>query len=404
MSQNDRLERDLTAWFVDTAMPRTPDYVDDILERTERVRQRPRWTFVTRWLPGLAAADTLPIPPRLPWRTIVLVAMIAVLAAAAAIFVGSRPRVVPPPFGLAENGLFAYSDEGDVFVLDRNTGLRRALDEGTELDTFPRWSLDGMQVAFLREEPELEGQRLVVADIGGRTVTSIESFRSVDPDSIAWSPDGRTIAIAVQDGSRRAIALVDTIDGSSRLLNVDYHQYEVYWRPPDGRQLLFRSRFEGILLVDVQDERIIPVGADLADPSALRPVGWAPDGRSFLYQRETGAADTHLVNVETGEDTALGVAFGHLSNDGRRVAGLDLERDALCVAFVTAGPCVEVPLPDDFMVAYDYGAGIQWSPDDRWIVLSNAAAQEPWLIDPDGRVAPERLKGMGTATIQRVAP
>ena len=78
MNGNDRLERELTTWFADTATPRTPDWTADILAATATMRQRPRWSFPARWLP----AAVVPRLPRLtlrpvPWRTIALLAALA---------------------------------------------------------------------------------------------------------------------------------------------------------------------------------------------------------------------------------------------------------------------------------------------------------------------------------------
>jgi hypothetical protein len=84
MNGTDRLERELTTWFADTAAPRVPDFTADILGATATMRQRPRWSFPTRWLP----AALVPRMPRwtvrpLPWRTIALLALIGLLLAAA---------------------------------------------------------------------------------------------------------------------------------------------------------------------------------------------------------------------------------------------------------------------------------------------------------------------------------
>ena len=51
MNQTDRIERELTAWFVETAAPRTPEFLDDLLAQTAGSGQRPAWTFPERWLP-----------------------------------------------------------------------------------------------------------------------------------------------------------------------------------------------------------------------------------------------------------------------------------------------------------------------------------------------------------------
>ena len=52
MSQAERLDRELTDWFSETAVPSIPDWTDELLALTARTRQRPRWAFRSRWLPG----------------------------------------------------------------------------------------------------------------------------------------------------------------------------------------------------------------------------------------------------------------------------------------------------------------------------------------------------------------
>jgi len=51
MNGRDTLERELVAWFGEIAAPSTPDYTDAIVQLTAGRRQRPRWTFLERWLP-----------------------------------------------------------------------------------------------------------------------------------------------------------------------------------------------------------------------------------------------------------------------------------------------------------------------------------------------------------------
>src|SRR6185503_3879196 len=120
------LERELTAWFADTAAPQTPDWTADILGATATMRQRPRWLFPTRWLP----AAVVPRLPRLtlqpvPLRTIALLALLGLLlAAAVTLYVGSRPRL-PAPFGPAANGLVAYAEGGEIWTVDPVTGDRK---------------------------------------------------------------------------------------------------------------------------------------------------------------------------------------------------------------------------------------------------------------------------------------
>ena len=110
MTADSRFERDLTAILEDLYLGPSPDYRDEALAAAARTRQRPSWTFAGRWLPMADIASRPAIAPRVPWRAVGLALLvIALLLAAAALIVGSRQTKVPPPFGLARNGLIAYA-------------------------------------------------------------------------------------------------------------------------------------------------------------------------------------------------------------------------------------------------------------------------------------------------------
>ena len=150
MNRHEHLERELTTWFVDTAAPRVPDFTDDILRLTAGTRQRPRWSFPERWLPmSVITLGRRSLAP-LPWRTIGLLAVLAVLiAASVAFYIGSQQRL-PAPFGLAANGVVAYASGGDIFTVDPATGTRQLIVAGPENDQDPRFSLDGTRLVFMR--------------------------------------------------------------------------------------------------------------------------------------------------------------------------------------------------------------------------------------------------------------
>ena len=210
MSGFDRLERDLTVWFEDTAVPRVPDYVDEIIDQATRAGQRPRWSFVGRWLPGSVAGLSL---PRLPirWATVAGLIVLGLLLAAIVAFIGSRPRV-PPPFGLANNGLVTYMRDGEIFTFDPASGSEVPLVTGFDIDIDPTWSLDGTRVAFIRQTPN--GDLMVFVDRdGNRPNNTSESLGLIDTDSVAWSPDGRTVAVAGGTEAARVLYFVDAFTG-----------------------------------------------------------------------------------------------------------------------------------------------------------------------------------------------
>jgi Tol biopolymer transport system component len=406
MNRTENLERDLTMWLADTATPRVPDFTDDILWVTARTQQRPRWSFAQRWLPGSLVTFSRRTLRPLPWRTLGLLAALALLLAAAAFYVGSQPRW-PPPVGLAATGLVAYASGGDIYTVDPITGMHDAIVTGPTSDREPRWSLDGTRLAFLRSA--VFGEALVIVDRQSREVIAMtDPFTEVDDDSIAWSPDGRSIAAAGTQAGVRALFVVDATTGLVTALPIEYAYLEAYWRPPDGRQLLFLGGTEadsGLFMVDIDDGTVTALAA--AHPGeTIRPSGWTPDGRRVVFTSMDDAGfRTQVLDVRTGSEVTFDrVGFAHVSNDGRRMLALD-GAGRPCVAWLSGGPCSSIGQP---WQAYDgtHAAGAHWSPDDEWILIRDpASGGEGILLDPDGQTA-ERPSwiALGAESIQRVAP
>jgi Tol biopolymer transport system component len=406
MNRPDNLERDLTAWLADTATPRVPDFSDDILWLTARTRQRPRWSFAQRWLPpSLLALGRRTLRP-LPWRTLGLLAVLALhIAAAAAFYVGSQPRL-PPPFGLAASGLVAYASAGDIYTVDPITGAREALVTGPDTDREPRWSLDGTRVAFLRSSGP--GEALVIFDLPTREVlATTDPLLDVDTDAIAWSPDGRSVAVGASARGSRVLFIVDANSGALTPLAVDYMELDVYWRPPDGRQLMYfggKDAVVGLFVVDVDDGTVTEI-ARAGSGAWIRPSGWTPDGRRVVFMSDDGSGTrTHIVDVTTGAEVLFDdVGFGHVSNDGNRMVALDADGRP-CVANLSGGPCVPIGQPSQ---AYEgtHAAGAHWSPDDQWILIRDLFGGGSILIDPDGENADQpSWIADGAESIQRVGP
>ena len=399
MNPNGRLERDLTDWLRETAMPHTPDYVDEILDRTARTRQRPRWTFLGRSVLPLGRRSTGLASGRPIATAVTLLVLLALILAAVTAFVGSRPAV-PAPFGRAGTGLLVVSVAGDIVVIDVETGVGRSIVAHPDVDLDPHWSPDGTRLAFLRQASDLV--RLVIADAGGQTVATSQRFTGIDPDSVAWAPDGRQIAIAASDGASQQIQVVDTTTGASRRIAANYLTFEVYWRPTDSRQLLFRTRDEpgSLGIVSIEDGTVVRVPTGDSGGDSLRPLGWTPDGRSVVYQHDDGpdARQTIVVDLTTGAETRLDLGFGHVSNDGTRVAGLD-SAGRFCITPISGGRCDAIDA--DIQLAWARAAGVSWSPDDRWIVVSEFPA---WLVDAEGIVPPRIIADGGPGAWQRTAP
>ena len=114
MSERLYTEGELTQWLETTGTTPRPDYVDDLLTRTARSRQRSAWRFPERWIPMDLTARAPTITGRqVPLRLIGLVALVVLtLVVGATLFVASQRRL-PAPFGPAANGLLVYAAPTD---------------------------------------------------------------------------------------------------------------------------------------------------------------------------------------------------------------------------------------------------------------------------------------------------
>ncbi len=390
MNSTDRLEHDLTAWFGETAVPRTPDYTDDILRQTARSRQRPRWTFPERWLPMSVITLGRVARRPVPWRAVGLLVVLALLLAiVAAVYVGSQRRAVPPPFGPAANGLVAYSKDGDIYTVDPATGARTAIVTGASFDERPAYSRDGTRLAFLRTTGT--ASVIVLADADGRNEAAVSMTPLAGGAWLSWSPDGRSIAAMTDDnGDTGSLWIVDTAQRTIRKIDGVVTDYgEVQWRPPDGRQLMVTVRASGGLrfaLVSLADGSVDVLPRPEGD--GLRPGDWALDGRRFLYAASDG--QVHVLDMQGGADVMIrpslaadGAGYPRFSNDGQRV---------LMMEFTNGDPTWLSVAPSDgskpaVRVSDVYYGGIgthyQWAPDDSTITLMPNVGPVV-LLDPAG--------------------
>jgi dipeptidyl aminopeptidase/acylaminoacyl peptidase len=410
MNSAGRLERELTAWFADTAMQRPLDYRDDILWLTAHTSQRSRWTSLERWLP----VSVVTFPRRrfapFPWRTFGLVASLVLLLIAVAWYAGSRPRL-PAPFGLAGNGLVAYAQNGDIYTVDPMTGVRQAITTGREQDREPRFSLDGTRLAFMRTSGQAEVLAIVDLRRLDQGVVTTDPVSDVDGDTVGWSHDGRSISVGGRVDGAPGLFVVDAHDGSLTRLNVPFLGLDVHWRPPDGRELMFLGgaiNAPRLLSVRIDDGTVTELVAPVEPGGGLRPSGWTPDGNHILYTIEDAegvAPRTHVVDVRTGGAVVLDVGYAHVSNGGDRILALDDVGGQMCVADIRGGPCAPIGRPDQAYLGYN-AYSVTWAPNDEWILVRPGTDKGGTVVvDPDGSATdqPSWLADGGESW-QRVAP
>jgi dipeptidyl aminopeptidase/acylaminoacyl peptidase len=243
------------------------------------------------------------------------------------------PAAMPGP-ATAQNGLIVYVHEAPrnpnplsiwVVVDESGFGTRR-LFFGPERTTSPHWSADGRRLAFQRESgvyvATFATARVPVpAPLPPRRIAHLSEV-----DSIDWSPDGTSIALAMDP--RRRVGFCPELytmrtDGSrlQRVTTTRTCEANPAWSP-DGLDIAFEQR-------DEVATKIIVADLKGRNPRALGDgtfPAWSPDGRSLAFlTREsivivdptTGAVQRRLMPDLRHDELEKGLTW---SPDGRRLA------------------------------------------------------------------------------------
>ena len=428
---NGAFERTVSEWLHADAEHRVPDHLDAVLRLTSVQRQRPAWSSLERWLP----MDTTFRPrlfqtPRLS-QVLLVGAVILALVGALLLYAGSHQQHLPPPYGLARDGVLASSADGDIFTVDPTTGQRHDLVVGPTFDFGPYFSRDGTRFTFLRVAPSDCGTSdcgliLAVANADG------SGIRELTPglpalDWTDWSPDGRQIAFDSIDarGTGHVLQVVN-VDGSDlRTLPTGRPVHEMSWLPPDGREIVFRG--EHLTATDPPPGifAIRPDGTGLhelstrpaTDENDYQTVTVSPDGSRLLYRdaEPDQPFHVHVLDLANGMDVVLpqpadtAYLSGMFSPDGRSVALLRVGSDSQVRIVVApldrSSTGVVIGPPEPFVQG---GEGINnwsWSPDGTAILANYDSDKTARLIPLDGSPVIDVAHGeLALAGYQRLAP
>jgi hypothetical protein len=437
MTMPRRSTRDVSTLLAELYDAGTPDYRDDLVQRIAATRQRPAWTFPERWLPMDIATRAVPTA-RFPWRALGVLALLASLVAVGlAAYIGSQPRL-PAPFGLAANGGLVYVAAGDVVVRDTIDAPPRPIVTGPDVETAALYSPLGDRIAIFRQVEG--GEDLWVGDANGQDLIRIAGpYQAID--WVEWSPDQGTIALSYDRRGVPAIELV-AIDGSGTRRIASFPAMSPAFRPPDGRQLLFRGQEDGrwgFYLVGLEggaEPVRLAIDGDGIEGGGydLSAVAWSPSGDRIVYHSLVALPDSQLATP--------GFRI-HLAGIGPEGQVADIERlefdpradDELNAAFTPTGdglvfqrrygwtppfsggpqPTIDtlhvVTLSDRTAVDVDLesrgGEGVWFTiaPDGGSMLAHLIAEGEDWMVDPaSGAATQTGLASSGGVSWQRRAP
>jgi Tol biopolymer transport system component len=270
-------------------------------------------------------------------RVIAVAALLLLIAAIAIFAVGSHQRL-PPPFGVARNGTFITSQDGDLFRVDVSTSESKPIGLGEGFDFSPIFSRDGTKFMFLRSDGPLTEPAILTLYVANADGSGL---RAVTPpteslDWMDWSPDGARIAYA----AKQQLWVVDIATGEPRRIDGVSAAHYPTWSPPDGKEILFRreTRSPAILAVSPDgagEPRL--VSKTIANNEAdYRGIGVAPDGAHLTFTRwfenvpdvaEHGwLPRVVILDIASGAETELpmepgtGQIAGPYSPDGKLIA------------------------------------------------------------------------------------
>ena len=395
----DRFERELPDLLTQLAPRAVPDYRDDIVRKTARMRQRPAWTIPERWIPMASITSRLTATPNVQLRLIALAALlIAALIVGGVLIASSRPRV-PAPFGPAANGLIAYEEGGDIYLADPVTGVATAIVTGIDQDLRPVFSRDGTRIVFERKETGSSGRLIVVRSDGSapivvtpEPVTGLDYPWAEAVPSYAFSPDGTEIALwsTTDAGGKLWIAQAD--GNGMRQVELPFIVVEAAYRPPNGAELVVAGSTDGqtngIYAIDTRTGTRRTIVAPTPGVTAGFGVGlgrFSPDGSRLAYV--TGAVpDTsspsswrvHVIGMDGSHDVTLPMPAGAVfqdapawSNDGTRLAitrGYAQHNEDMALAVVPADGS-GVGVESDHGLTGCCDTILQWSPNDSTILV-----------------------------------
>jgi hypothetical protein len=431
MTTNDRFERAMSGWLQDDAAGRVTDHLDEVLAVTTTTRQRPAWSSLERWLPvDTAFRPRLFQAPRLS-QVLLIAALIIALVGALAVYAGSQPHRLPPPFGPARNGLVIFGGSGgDIYELDPLRGAVKALITGGSIDRGPSLAPDGTKFLFLRDttvvDPVLHVPEpmIMVADADGSEVRQLTGGlanfgSSVWSRSAAWSSDGARVAVASDVDGKPSIRIF-TLDGSDQPVVADTHGRTadyLTFRPGD-REIVFHGSGSDA-------DGFFGVGADgrglrtLLEPANADYGSLSPDGTKLAYQMIGGSPFAYgvvdILDVDTGLVAqpafipAVSAADDNpsWSPDGTKLLFERYDGASVRMAIApAAGGAVREIGPVRSQTASGERVGAQFSPDGTKVMAHYDGDGSTWLLDATGSTPDVKLPSSiaETATWQRLAP
>jgi Tol biopolymer transport system component/tRNA A-37 threonylcarbamoyl transferase component Bud32 len=276
--------------------------------------------------------------------------------------------VDPGPFvrvSLSRDGRLALAldEQGnqDIWVADPARSAMTRLTFEPTIETMPAWSPDGRFVTFRSER---EGPGVFRRDAQG--TGPIERLTSTDGpihSPYSWTPDGRTLLLAVFRSFRhQAIGSVTPPDTTVRiLLDGNYAQLNPQVSP-DGRWLAYQSDETGRFEVYVRPYPDVDAGRWLISTAGGTSPRWSRDGRELFYYDGQAIASVTIAAagpaLVAGRPTSL---FAVKPFGGRLGPGFEVSPDGQRFLFLLP-TAMDTPRAASLVLVQNWAQGLTTRP------------------------------------------
>jgi serine/threonine-protein kinase len=198
------------------------------------------------------------------------------------------------------------------------------------------------------------------------------------------SPDGKRIAIGIDDGKESNIWIYDLSGAASmrRLTFAGANAFPVW--TPDGQRVVFESDREGSKGLFWQradgngiSERLTTAAKD----EDQMPLSWTPDGKTLAFRTSQNDGDIWTVSIDGDHKPKALIeaphyqGYANFSPDGRWIAYASTEANKGNEIFVQPFPLTGAK----YLISMAGGGYPVWSPDGKQLYyLQNAGDGPPW--------------------------
>jgi Tol biopolymer transport system component/DNA-binding winged helix-turn-helix (wHTH) protein len=297
-------------------------------------------------------------------------------------------------------------DNPDIYVksVGGESPLRLTSDPG--IDIRPAWSPDGQKIAFVRVIPsEPSFTIFVVSALGTPPERKLLSLTR-EPSTIAWSPDGKLIAVSDAPSSQEhpGIVLFSLETGEKRnLTSPPAHS----WRDsqpafsPDGKTLAFVRENTPV----TGDIHVVPVtggeprrvtydnATHTFTNGIIGGLAWTADGREIIFSSTRGGIPSlWRVAVSGGDQARLAEGgdntyYPTVSRQGHRLAYTQLFGGTPVYRIEVPNSTGRPHLATRLIASTQTAASPQYSPDGKRIAFDSnrSGNREIWVSDSEGQ-------------------